>query len=202
MRIAVADNGLGHLGHLYGSERFTGHEFALLPSLELPQTELAPYDVFIAPNGTDHVALFAARERVRRYLDDGGVVMCFCGWVTDWVPGAQWRMSTDIPLRTFAITAPLPGHALLRGIDLEQVNQTAHGKRGFWSCGYIEVTPRADVLLVDNKDRCLLFVDERTTRGAVLCTASGPLPGFGAEEAVFDRLFENALLWAQGRQRA
>lgn len=196
MKIAVLDNGPGYLRHVYRAERSPGHDFSLVPALELADTDLEPFDVFIAPNGTDHVALFASKKKIRAFLDDRGIVMCFCGWVTDWIPGARWRMSTDIPLRTYAIAAPDPRHPLLAGVDLAEVNVTPEGKRGFWTCGHIEVGPGADVLMTDNRGRCVMFVDERTTSGAVIATASGPLPGFGDDGAAFDRLFDNALEWS------
>jgi hypothetical protein len=200
MKIAVLDNGPGNLQHVYDAERFPGHSFSFIPALRLAHTDLAPFDVFIAPNGTDHVALFGSRDKVRTSLEGGGIVMCFCGWVTDWIPGARWRMSTDIPLRTYGLSTPNPAHPLLHGVDLASVNVTPAGKRGFWACGHIDVSPGAAVLMADNLGRCVMFADDTTFAGAVIATASGPLPGFGDDGAVFDRLFANALSWSESRR--
>lgn len=201
MNIAILNNGTGEPSMLYRTERLSAHRFEFIPALQLGRTDLSPFDMFIAPNGTDHVALYKSREKIRAFLDEGKIVMCFCGWTTDWIPGARWVMQTDIPLRTYSIRFPNPAHPVLEGVGIEEVN-LSNGKRGFWSCGHIEVTPNAEVLMMNNLNQCVMFVDEKTTRGAIVATASAPVPGFGEKGKegnlhAFDQLFENLLRWSE-----
>ncbi len=196
MNIAVLDNGIGYIPETYSTENFPGHAFTIIPALSLGQTDLSTYDVFIAPNGTDHVALYRNREKIQSFLDDGKALLCFCGWTTDWIPGSTWEMQYDIPLRTYEITFPNPSHPLLRGIKIDEVN-ISNGKRGFWVCGHINPAPGAEPLMVNNLNQAVMILDEHTTKGTIVATASGPLPGFAEEGSTerhsFDILFENIL---------
>ena len=65
-------------------------------------------------------------------------------------------------------------HGLLQGLDLDQLN-FSHGMSGWWACGYIQAAPGADVLLADTWQRPIVVLDEVSTAGRMLLTASGPL---------------------------
>lgn len=206
MRIAVLDNGIGYIPAAYSPERLAGHSVTIIPALALGSANLNDYDMFIAPNGTDHEALYRNRQAVRSLLDNGGAVLCFCGWNTDWIPGARWQMQMNIPLRTYEITFPNPEHPLLAGVCIDEVN-ISNGKRGFWTCGHIETSGNADVLMVNNLNEAVFIVDENTTNGCIIATASGPLPGFsedteGSRQHSFDILFDNILRYCGQRQVA
>lgn len=131
-------------------------------------------DAVIVPNGSDHVAMAHARPRVREYLDGGGTLMCFDGWFTDWVPGNQWRMDNSRATRDVRYHVVTDRHALMSGVELDQL-QFSHGMSGWWACGYIEAAPGADVLLADTWGRAVMVLDEVTTVGRMILTASGPL---------------------------
>lgn len=196
MNIAVLDNGIGYIPEIYNAGKYPAHSFTIIPALSLGQTDLSGYDMFIAPNGTDHVALFRNREKIRTLLDRGGALLCFCGWTTDWIPGSTWGMQYNIPLRTYEITFPNPDHPLLHGISLDEVN-ISNGKRGFWVCGHINAASDAEILMVNNLNEPVMILDEKSTAGTIVATASGPLPGSGEEDQEgphsFDILFENIL---------
>jgi hypothetical protein len=73
---------------------------------------------------------------------------------------------------------------LLAGVPLDHLN-FSHGMSGWWACGFIEPAPGADVVLEDTWGRPVVVLDEATTAGAMLLTASGPLAGvaWGDEHA-------------------
>ena len=201
MHIAVLDNGIGYIPEAYGPERLAGHAVTIIPSLEFGSANLNDYDIFIAPNGTDHEALYRNRHIVRAFLDNGGALLCFCGWHRDWIPGSRWRMQMNISLRTYEITFPDPDHPLLKGVRIEEVNIN-NGKRGFWTCGHIEAAEGAEVLMVNNLNEPVMIADRKTTPGLIIATASGPLPGFsddaeGERPHSFDILFDNILRYCQ-----
>ena len=202
MNIAVLDNGIGYIPEIYNAEKYPAHSFTIIPALSLEQADLSEYDMFIAPNGTDHVALFRNREKIQELLDRGGAVLCFCGWTTDWIPGSTWEMQYNIPLRTYEVTFPDPDHPLLQGVRINEVN-ISNGKRGFWVCGHINAAPDAEILMVNNLNEPVMILDERSTAGTIVATASGPLPGSGEEGAgephSFDILFENILQRCEAR---
>jgi hypothetical protein len=92
---------------------------------------------------------------------------------------------------------------LTAGVPLDHLN-FSHGMSGWWACGYIEPAPGADVVLEDTWGRPIMVLDEATTAGAMLLTASGPLAGaaWGDEHAGLLTLYHNLLDYAAGRGAA
>ena len=137
------------------------------------------YDVLLVPNGSDHVALLHARDDVRAFLDGGGALFCFCGWFTNWIPGNRWVHDNTHPTRDVRHRLGTDRHGLFAGVDLAKFDHNRHGISGWWACGYIEPAPGADAVLLDTWGRALVVLDETTTPGLILATASGPLGDFG-----------------------
>jgi hypothetical protein len=50
-----------------------------------------------------------------------------------------------------------------------------HGISGWWSCGYIKAAAGAEVILEDTWQRPIIVLDELSTNGTIILTASGPL---------------------------
>ena len=46
---------------------------------------------------------------------------------------------------------------------------------GWWACGYIKPNPGADVVIEDTWHRAIVVLDDVSTNGRMLLTASGPL---------------------------
>ena len=70
-------------------------------------------------------------------------------------------------------------HGLFAGVDLARFDHNHHGISGWWACGFIEPAKGADAVLLDTWDRALVVLDETSTPGLILATASGPLGDFG-----------------------
>jgi hypothetical protein len=140
--------------------------------------DLQGYDLVIAPNGTDHVALYRIRHKIRQYLDAGGTLFCFDGWFTDWIPGNRWIM--DNSKKTIDIRYHLQDdpRGLAGKFSIDNLNFN-HGMSGWWACGYIVPAAGAEVLIADTWGRAMLVIDRLSTRGLIVLSASGPLADFG-----------------------
>jgi hypothetical protein len=172
LQVLLISNGLQGLEKYYVSNELVHYTTCLITKEFAP--DLTPYDLLVVPNGSDHVAMLKIKDKVQAFLDEGKALMCCDGFFTAWVPGNQWVM--DNSRRTQDVRY-LPGpdlHGLLRGLDLDQLN-FSHGMSGWWSCGYLEAAPGAHVLLADTWQRPIVVLDEVSTRGRMLLTASGPL---------------------------
>lgn len=141
--------------------------------------DLAAYDLLIVPNGSDHIALYRIRQKIKRFLDDGGTLFCFDGWFTDWIPGNRWLM--DNSKKTIDIRYKIKDdpQGLAQYFSIDHLNFT-HGISGWWACGYIEAAADAEVLIEDTWGRALMVIDRKSTSGLIVLTASGPLADFGA----------------------
>jgi hypothetical protein len=147
------------------------------------QLSLNGYDLLIAPNGTDHVALYRQRHLIRDFLNAGNALLACCGWFLDWVPGNRWLHDNSHPTRAMRHAIGLDRHGLLRNVDLSRLDHNRHGISGWWACGYIEPATCADVLIHDTWGRAIVVLDSNSTRGTMLLTASGPL-GYASHDGV------------------
>ena len=136
--------------------------------------DLTPYDLLVVPNGSDQVAMGKIKEKVKDFLDAGKALICCDGWFTDWIPGNHWHIDNDkksIDIRYFIKDDP---HGLFKDLDVNEFI-FSHGISGYWACGYIEAAKDATVILEDTWQRPIIVLDEKTTKGIMFLTASGPL---------------------------
>jgi len=173
LHAALISNALAGLDDAFVSNEHIHYRTETIGPMWAP--DLSADELVIAPNGTDHVALWGARDRIRAHLDHGGALACFCGWFTAWVPGNRWIHDNTHPTREVELRLVSDQRGLFNGVDLAKLNVNRHGIRGWWACGYIEPAPGAEVLLADTWDRAIVVLDETTTNGPQFLTASGPL---------------------------
>ena len=168
----VISNQIEGLEGLYRSNELV--QYHLEPVQRDFRPDLSPYDLLIVPNGSDQIAMGRIRNQVRDFLAGGKALFCFDGWFTDWVPGNQWFM--DNTKRTIDVRYSVASdrHHLLQNVDINALI-FSHGISGWWACGYIEAAPGAEVLLADTWGRPVMVLDEQTTSGTMILTASGPV---------------------------
>lgn len=167
----IISNGIEGLSSLYQPNEKIHYDWVEVEAHFDP--DLSGYELLIVPNGTDHIALFRIRDKVRAFLDNGGALFCFDGWFTDWVPGNRWVMDNtrkSIDVRYKVKDDPF---GLAQRFQVEDLN-FSHGISGWWACGYIEPSAQAHVLLEDTWGRPLVVIDDTTTNGLMVLTASAP----------------------------
>jgi hypothetical protein len=170
--VAVVSNGIQGLSQAYATHPQGGYRSVRvqpggLLSIGMP-------DVLVVPNGSDHVAMHRARSEVHAMLTQGGTLVVPDGWCTPWVPGNRWHHDNRHPTHAMRHRVQTDRYGLLDGLDMSGFD-FLNGISGWWSCGYIEPAPGADVLLEDPWGRALVVLDEETTPGRMLLTASAPL---------------------------
>ncbi|MDB5034917.1 MAG: hypothetical protein JWQ98_2158 [Chlorobi bacterium] len=172
LRAVVIDNGLHYLEHSFRSNDAVAYRFERIGAEFDPVFDGA--DILIVPNGSDHIAMLRVREKVARFLDAGHALMCFDGWFTNWVPGNRWIMDNSRPTRDVRYAVVTDRHGVMDGVEIDTLI-FSHGISGWWACGYIEPNPAAHVLLADTWGRAIAVIDEVSTPGTIILTASGPL---------------------------
>lgn len=136
--------------------------------------DLMPYDLLVVPNGSDHIAMFRIKDKVRAFLDAGRALLCADGWFTDWIPGNQWVMDNSKRTMDTRYAIQTDRHNLFNNLDINDLT-FSHGMTGWWACGYIEAASDADVVMADTWNRPMIVLDTVSTNGSMLLTASGPL---------------------------
>jgi len=172
LQALLISNGLQGLDKYYVSSDLMQYTTCLITKDFDP--DLMPYDLLVVPNGSDHVAMLKIKDKVRAFLNAGRALVCCDGFFTAWVPGNQWRMDNSRRTMDVLYAPGTDRHHLLDNLNLDELNYS-HGMTGWWACGYIEAAPGADVLLADTWQRPIVVLDEVSTAGRMLLTASGPL---------------------------
>lgn len=174
---AVISNGLHDIHKYFVSNEKVRYD--IIPVTKDFDPNLGPYELLVVPNGCDQIAMARIKDKVTAFLEAGKTLFCFDGWFTNWVPGNQWIMSNEKKTIDVRYTIKTDRHHIFKGINIDHLIYN-HSISGWWACGYIEASPKADVLLEDTWQRPIIVLDERTTNGTMILTASGPLGDTGA----------------------
>ena len=172
LKAGLIANGIEGLDKLYQSNAQIDYE--LLPVGGDFNPDLEPFDLLIAPNGTDHVAMYRIRKKVQEFLAQGKTLFCFDGWFTDWVPGNRWIMDNSKKTIDIRYSIRDDHFGLAHAFNIKDLN-FSHGISGWWACGYIVPAAGASVLIEDTWQRPLVVLDDDTTNGLMVLSASGPL---------------------------
>ncbi|MFD2784543.1 hypothetical protein [Hymenobacter rubripertinctus] len=193
LQALLISNGLQGLEKYYVSNELVHYTTCFVTGDFNP--DLTPYDLLVVPNGSDHVAMLKIKDQVSAFLDAGKALVCCDGFFTAWVPGNQWLMDNSRRTLDVRYTPGPDAHGLLENLPLDELN-FSHGMSGWWSCGYIQAAPGAEVLLADTWQRPIVVLDEVSTPGRMLLTASGPLADVtyaGKSETASVTLYRNFL---------
>ncbi|RFP66377.1 hypothetical protein D0N36_03240 [Hymenobacter lapidiphilus] len=193
LQALLISNGLQGLDSYYVSNELVQYTICLVTKDFNP--DLLPYDLLVVPNGSDHVAMLRIKDKVEAFLAAGKALICCDGFFTAWVPGNQWLMDNSRRTLDVRYSAGTDSHGLLANINLDELN-FSHGMSGWWACGYIQAAAGADVLLHDTWQRPIVVLDEVSTPGRMLLTASGPLADVtygGKSESAMVTLYRNFL---------
>jgi hypothetical protein len=172
LKAVIISNGIEGLEQLYRSNEEI--QYDIIEVEEQFNPNLDPYDILIAPNGTDHIALFRIKEKIHQFLAQGKTLFCFDGWFTNWVPGNRWVMDNTKKTIDVRYKIQEDPFGLSKHFSVEDLT-FSHGISGWWSCGYIEPAEKASVLIEDTWGRALVVIDDATTNGTMILSASGPL---------------------------
>ena len=182
---SAPDGGPAGAGLLAGFEPLDVHRLA--------SVDLADYDLVLVLRSVDNEALWTRRHQVRRFLDQGGVLVAFGEAWTDWFPGCRWE-----PERPEDLLPPvLAEHPLLAGVAPEELHW--HGKGPRWcNHGHFLPPPGAEPLVANRRGDAWLYLDRVTTNGVVLAATNLDLDTHTFHgSATARQLLERLLAWAE-----
>lgn len=165
----------------------------VLPVYELGRLDVGGGGLLVVPD-TDQEALFAGRERIRAFLDGGGVVASCVRHYRPWLPGGRYE-PTRRRLMEYRIAKAAP-HPVFDPIDELELHEY-RGVVGFLAQGHLVAPPGAEVLLRDPDGHAVAYVDRRSTKGTILATSGANLAALGAwRGTVFPGAFRRLVDWA------
>lgn len=178
IKAAVVSNGIEGLQNYFISSAIIHYTFLEITKNFNPS--LDDYNVLIVPNGSDHIAMHKIKNEVAAFLENGNTLFCFDGWFTNWIPNNQWIMSNDLKSIDQRYTVKSDKNNILEKVNINDLIYN-NNISGWWSCGYIEASEKAEVLLQDTWQRPIVVLDEKSTNGIIFLTASGPLGDKGID---------------------
>lgn len=198
LKAIVVSNGIGAENAYLSNSEVDFEVVQIGPDFTL---DLQGYELLVIPNGTDHVALYRNREKIREFLDHGNMLFCFCGWFLDWVPGNRWIHDNSKATRDVRHFSGDNYFSLLDGVDVAKLDHNSLGISGWWACGYIEPADGATVLISDTWGRAIVVVDDVTTPGLMFLTASGPVGDYRryGDTGPIGQIYQNLMRLAASR---
>ena len=172
LKAALFSNGIEGLKDLFHESEFITYE--LLEITKNFEPDLSKYDILIAPNGTDHIALYRIRDKIHAFLNAGNTLLCFDGWFTDWIPGNRWIMDNSKKTIDVRYNIKEDSFGLSSCFNIQDLN-FSYGISGWWACGYIQAADDATIFIEDTWGRPLVVFDDASTNGLMVLSASAPL---------------------------
>lgn len=166
---------------------------AVLPVYELGRLDVEQGGLLVVPD-TDQEALFAVRERIRAFLDAGGVVASCVRHYRPWLPGGHYE-PTRRKLTEYRVAKAAP-HPVFDPIDELELHEY-RGVVGFLAQGHLVAPQGVEVLLRDPDGHAVAYVDRQSMRGTILATSGANLAALGAwRGAIFPGAFRRLVDWA------
>ena len=142
---------------------------------DLPHTDLSAFVGLIITNYVDEDFMISHRSILENYLEAGGVVFSLAEMSKSYLPNAPiWHRSpTAIKDREIFLTEPV--YRMFEGIDPYDLNYR-QGVKGFFTRGYFKDVPQeATVIVKDELDAPIIYVDRQSTNGVLIVGAGTDL---------------------------
>ncbi len=193
-RIGVIYTGISYQHSVLEMEKYKDR-FEAIPVCNLPKEDITSYDILIFPRGTDQEMAYAARKKIREFLDSSRIVISFGEVTKEWLPSCHW--DGVVPEDDGNLSIIAKEHPIFK--DLEDCDLHWHKGATGWCChGHFTAPHGSEVLVKNEINDPMAYIDRRSTNGTILVT--GQLDAFchiyarvrGAE--IF---LDNVLNWAE-----
>lgn len=156
---------------------------------QLPYTDLSAYKGLILTNYVDESFMYEHKNILEGYLARGGVIFSFAEMSASYLPNAPIWQRSPITIREREIIVCEPVHPLFEGIDPYDLNYR-RGVKGFFSRGYFAEVPKgAEVLVKDQQEAAIIYLDRVSTKGTLIVGAGTDLyQVYRDEESTANRL--------------
>lgn len=163
---------------------------------------LEKYCGVVIPGMVDEVYLHRYVNKIRAYLDNGGVVISFMQNFTGILPNNTGYVASPVSIkdREVHFAEGESSNCIFDGVREYDMNYR-RGVKGFFNRGYFELDSfgennKPEVLLEDSEGKCVAYVDRASTNGIILAAAATDLLGFGTfENNTARRMGPNLLEW-------
>lgn len=156
-------------------EEMLQHRIVFIDNYDLPETDLSAYEGLVITNYTDEGFMVKHKHLFEQYLAQGGVIFSTAEMGESYIPNVPaWRRSPT-PIREREMIVVDREYPMFKGIDPYDLNYR-QGVKGFFTRGYFTHIPdKAQVLIKDEKDEPIIYVDRHSTNGTIIAGAGTDL---------------------------
>ncbi|MGG2200007.1 phosphate starvation-inducible protein PhoH [Paenibacillus validus] len=171
-------------------------ECFVLDQYKLAETDLAPYPCLVIDAFADQEWLYRQRDLIRRFLDQGKLLI-FCGHLfRDWLPGGSLFVPRTIRSHLDYTVLFHKPHPIFTGLTSEELTYNK-GVAGFFARGHNPPPPGAEVLLTLPGGEGITYIDRMSTGGTILAHAGNSLFTYGPPESKPERIGSQLRAWAR-----
>lgn len=151
------------------------------------------YKIVLAGVGIDQILLYKYRHKINDFLESGGIFISFAANFLEWLPGNTLYKESKYPIKDRMIQTN--GHEITNGVRDYDITYR-RGVSGFFTRGYFDPPKKSEVILKDNFNQCVAYIDDKSTNGIIVSTAGADLFDYGLfEQSTAKRMGFNFLLW-------
>lgn len=162
---------------------------------DFPRADLSPFTGLIVSGRVDQELLHRERAKVRRFLDDGKVVVFSGQLFRDWLPGAGACAPVALD-RVGGIRAlSVAPHPLFDGLGPDDLGSV-------FVHGHYRPPSGAQVVAALPGGEVVLYVDRTSSGGTIVAHAGGNLMGYVAVDSPAREIVPRLVTWINREARA
>lgn len=178
----------------YSERPFFRQQLTQIDQYELTETDLTGFAGVVVSSQADQDFLYRHRDRIRTYLDKGGVV-AFSGHISrPWLPGGGTFEPKQIDSADDYVVQDATDHPVFDGVAMDDLTYQ-RGVAGFFARGHNPPPEGATVILRLADGEPVVYVDKVTTDGTIFAHSGNDLIAFDRRETSARRVPPQLVTW-------
>lgn len=173
---------------------FVREHLERIDTYDLTRIDLSARAGLVVSSQVDQEYLHRHRDRIREYLDAGGVV-AFSGHLSrPWLPGAGRFEPKKIESHDDYTVLEATPHPVFDGVSMEDLTYQ-RGVSGFFARGHNPPPEHATTILRLPGDEPIVYVDEESTDGTIFAHSGNDLISLGRRSTTAARVPKQLVEW-------
>jgi hypothetical protein len=170
------------------------HSFTMLDVYDFPQANLEPYIALIIQGSIDQELLLKEKERIRRFVDSGKVLVFGGHLFLPWLPGAASFIPKEIRNHRDYEVIIKEAHPIFEGVNTNELSYR-RGVAGFFARGHHPLPAGAEVLLTLPDGEPTLYIDRVSTDGTLFVSSGNALLGYQNPQESTGQITKRFIEW-------
>jgi len=156
-------------------EEMLKNRIVFIDMYDLPYTDLSAFIGLAITNYTDEQFMVDHKHLFEGFLNRGGVIFSMAEMEQSYLPNAPIWHRSPTPIREREIILTNPDYPMFKNIDEYDLNYRK-GVKGFFTRGYFkEVPAQSEIIVKDELDAPIMYVDRHSTNGVLIVGAGTDL---------------------------